>query len=221
MEDSEKIYSESKIGYRMGFGERPAVIVVDLQKGFTCADYFSGCNMDQAVHQTNRILDAAHEKKVQVFFCRLGYQSSVGVDLGTWGLKCHLEREFSNNSEYYELDERLHIGKQDIVFEKHFASAFFGSHLLQMLISLNVDTTILTGCTTSGCLNASVIDAVSNGFRTIVPSEACADRVQELHDTYLWNIGKKYADVVSTDETIAYLSKIAPMKYQNQWEPTW
>lgn len=221
MENKEKIYSDSKIGYKIGFGIRPAVIVVDLQKGFTDPDSFAGCDMEEAVIQTNRIVDVAHEKNVQVFFARIGYQSPSGVDLGVWGLKCHLEREFANTSEHYELDSRLHVQKKDIVFEKHWASAFFGSHLLQMLISLNIDTTILTGCTTSGCLNASIIDAVSHGFRTIVPREACADRSRELHDTYLWNINKKYADVISTDETVAYLKSLEPMTYMNQWDPVW
>ena len=143
------------------------------------------------------------------------------MDLGVWGLKCHLEREFSNTSAYYELDERLHVQPGDIVFEKHCASAFFGTHLLQQLVSLNVDTTILTGCTTSGCLNASIIDAISNGFRTIVPRECAADRSQELHEAYLWNIDKKYADVLSTDEVVEHLRAMEPLTYQNQWKPAW
>lgn len=221
MENKEKIYSDSKIGYEIGFGARPAVIVVDLQRGFTDPDSFAGCDMGEAVRQTNRIVDAAHEKNVQVFFARIGYQSPVGVDLGVWGLKCHLERAFGNTSEHYELDSRLHVCEGDIVFEKHWASAFFGSHLLQMLIPLGVDTAILTGCTTSGCLNASIIDAVSYGFRTIVPREACADRSKELHELYLWNINKKYADVLPADRVVEYLNALEPMKYASQWAPEW
>ncbi|MDR2932689.1 MAG: isochorismatase family protein [Oscillospiraceae bacterium] len=217
MEDKEKIYTDSKIGFPIGYGKRPAVIVVDLQKGFTSPDSFAGCDMTEAVEQTNRIVDAAHEKNVTVFFARIGYQSPKGVDLGAWGLKCHTERAFSNQSELYELDDRLHVGASDIIFEKHWASAFFGTHLLQMLINLQVDTTILTGCTTSGCLNASIIDAISHGFRTIVPREACWDRSVELHEMYLWNIGKKYADVVSTQDSVEYLNRIAPMHYANLW----
>ena len=196
MENKEKIYADNKIGYEIGFGKRPAVIVVDLQKGFTDVKTPDACNMTETINQTNRIIDAAHEKNVQVFFARIGYQSRKGVDLGAWGLKCHLERAFSNESVLYELDERLHVQDNDIIFEKHWASAFFGSHLVQMLTNLNIDTTILTGCTTSGCLNASIIDAISYGFRTIVPKEACWDRSIELHNMYLWNIEKKYADVI-------------------------
>ena len=79
-------------------------------------------------------------------------------------------------------------------FKKHCASAFFGTHLL-VLVRFSIDTRIRTGCTTSGCLNASIIDAVSSGFRTIVPPEACADRSLELRKAYRWNIGKKYATV--------------------------
>lgn len=86
-----------------------------------------------------------------------------------------------------------------------------------MLTNLNIDTTILTGCTTSGCLNASIIDAISYGFRTIVPKEACWDRSIELHNMYLWNIEKKYADVISTDATVEYLNKLKKMDYQNLW----
>lgn len=217
MEDKEKIYRESKIGFPVGYGKRPALIVVDLQRGFTSPDSFAGCDMTEAVENTNRLVDAAHQKNVTVFFARIGYQSPRGIDLGAWGLKCHTEREFSNQSEYYELDERLHREERDIVIEKHWASAFFGSHLLQMLVNLHIDTTILTGCTTSGCLNATIIDAISNGFRTIVPREACWDRSTELHEMYLWNIGKKYADVVPTGEAVDYLMGLTPMEYDNLW----
>ena len=221
MEDKEKIYGDSKIGYPIGFGKRPAVIIVDLQKGFTKEESFAGCDMTEAVLQSNRVIDAAHEKNVQVIFARIGYQSPNGAELGVWGFKCHLEREFSNKSEYYELDERLHVQEGDIVYEKHWASAFFGTNLVQTLINAQIDTAILTGCTTSGCLNASIIDSVSYGFRTIVPKEACADRSKELHDIYLWNIGKKYADVLSTDEVVAYLNSLEPMTYDNRWPPVW
>ncbi len=137
-------------------------------------------------------------KDRKVFFCRIGY----------------------SQSKHYDPDERLHVKPGDSSFEKHCASAFFGTHLL-VLVCAGIDTRNLTGCTTSGCLNVSIIGAVPNGFRTIVPAEACADRSPELHKAYRWSIGKKYADAVATDSAGKHIGGIEPMTYQNAWAPAW
>ena len=217
MEGKESIYQKSKLGFQIGYGKRPAVIVVDLQKFFTQDIVSDGCDMASVIRHTNMILDAAREKNVKVFFVQQGYQSPHGIDLGAWGLKCHADREYMRTHENFALDDRLHVKDTDVRVVKHWASAFFGSHLAQMLVNLQVDTAILMGATTSGCLGASITDAISHGYRTIVPQEACWDRSVDVNEMFLWNIGQKFADVVKTEEIVGYLNRLAPLTYDNLW----
>jgi len=215
--DKDAIYRESKLGFTIGFGKRPAVVVVDLQKFFTQDIVSDGCNMAGVIDHANRVIDAARRKNVTVFFIRQGYQSPHGIDLGAWGLKCHADREIMNTGAGFELDDRLHRQPGDMLVEKHWASAFFGTHLAQMLVNLHIDTAILMGATTSGCLGATITDAISHGYRTIVPQEACWDRAPEINDMFLWNIGQKFADVLKTQEIVQYLDGLTPMRYDNLW----
>ena len=97
--------------------------------------------------------------------------------------------------------------------EKHWPSTFFGTHLLSMLITTHTDTVILTGCTTAGCVYASAVDSCSYGFRTIVVSDGVADRAEETHNMFLWNMGQKYADVLSVDETIENIKGLEKLEY--------
>jgi len=217
MENKDEIYRISKLGGKCGFGKRPAVVVVDFQKGFTLAPLGEGCDMGVALLNSNRIVKAAREKNMKIFYCKIAYQSQEGIDLGAWGHKCYLERDLLRTSSHCEMDDRLDIQPQDIVFEKQWASAFFGTHLVQMLINLRIDTVIFTGCVTGGCLNASVVDGVSYGFRTIVAGDACGDRSREIHDLYLWNMNQKYADVLTTDEVVKELQKFDKLEYDLLW----
>lgn len=212
MSSKEDIYAKAGIGQPVGFGTRPAVLVVDFQKGFTYPEALSGGDMTAQVLATAKIIEEARKKNIKIFYSRVGY-SKDWSDLGTWGGKNNNLRSYTRDCWYYEFDDRLDIREEDICFEKHMASCFQGTHLLNMLIPMQIDTLIVTGCTTAGCAYATVVDAVSYGYRTIVGTDCVTDRSEETHNMYLWNMGKKYADNMTSDEIIAEIKKLDRLEY--------
>lgn len=216
MSDKEQIYQKSKLGGKVGLGKRPAIVVIDLQKGFTLPSAPAGGDMTSTVEAVNKLTDAAREKNIRIFYTRVGYNRD-GSDLGVFGHKAFVLKDFTRDSWYYELDDRLKIKENDIIIEKHWPSSFFGTHLLQMLITMHIDTLIVTGCTTAGCVYATVVDSCSYGFRTAVVMEGVADRAQETHNMFLWNMGQKYADIMSVDEVIEGIQKLEKLEYDLLW----
>ena len=216
MSDKEAIYSKSKLGGKVGFGKRPAIIVIDLQKGFTLPDAIAGGDMTETVENVNELTEAAREKNVKVIYTRVGYEKG-GMDLGVFGHKAFVLRDFTRDTSDYEMDDRLKIHEGDIIYEKHWPSVFFGTHLVQMMTTMHIDTCILTGCTTAGCVYASCVDSCSYGYRTVVVEDGVADRAQDTHKMFLWNMGQKYADIMSVKETIAEIEKIESMEYDLLW----
>lgn len=216
MSDKEKIYEKAKLGGKVGFGKRPAIVVIDLQKGFTLPTAPAGGDMTSTVEVVNSLTEAAREKNIKVFYTRVGYQKD-GIDLGVFGHKAFVLRDFTRDTWYYELDDRLKIKEEDVVMEKHWPSSFFGTHLLQMLITMHIDTLIVTGCTTAGCVYATVVDSCSYGFRTVVVTEGVADRALETHNMFLWNMGQKYADVMTLSEVIDEIGKLEKLEYDLLW----
>lgn len=216
MNDKDLIYKNAKLGGKVGFGRRPAIVVIDLQKGFTLPSAPAGGDMTKTVEAVNELIDAARNKNIKTYFTRVGYNKD-GSDLGPWGHKAMILREFVRESWFYEMDERLHMQDGDVVLEKHWPSAFFGTHFVQMLIATNIDTLIVTGCTTAGCVYATTVDSCSYGFRTIVVEDGVTDRAVETHNMFLWNMNQKYADVMPVSEVIAELRKISPLEYDHLW----
>lgn len=216
MSDKDKIYQKAKLGGGVGFGKRPAIVVIDLQKGFTLPTAPAGGDMTKTVEAVNKLTEAARKKNVKVIYTRVGY-SKDGIDLGVFGHKAMILREFTRDHWYYEMDERLKIKEGDVILEKHWPSALFGTHLLQMLIPMHIDTLILTGCTTAGCVYATTVDSCSYGFRTVVVSDGVTDRSEETHNMFIWNMGQKYADIMDVDATIREIGKIDRMEYDLLW----
>lgn len=212
MSQKEEIYKKAGLGGSLGFGKRPAIVVVDFQKGFTLPESPAGGDMTNPVLQTVRITEAAKKKNIKVFYTRVGYNQD-GTDLATWGFKTMVLRSFVRDHWYYEFDDRLRIDKDDVIIEKHWPSAFFGTHLVQMLIPMHIDTVVVSGCTTAGCVYATVVDSCSYGFRTIVVPDSIADRSEETHNVFLWNMGQKYAEIIHADQVIEEISKLEPLTY--------
>ena len=208
----ENIYKKANLGNPIGWGKRPALVVVDFQKGFTMAESPMGGDLTKEVEATKLLADACREKNIKVIYTRVGYNDDA-TDLGLWALKAPGLREYTRDHWYYEYDERLGIQKNDILIEKHWPSSFFGTHLTPMLISMNVDTVILCGCTVGGCLYATAIDALSNGFRAMIATDASGDRSEETKKIFMWNMGMKYGDLHTTDEIIAHVKTFEPLEY--------
>lgn len=210
--DKENVYKKAGLGKPVGFGERPALIVVDFQKGFTKAESALGGDLGAEVLQTKKLADACRKKNVKVVYTRVGYNKD-GSDLTTWSLKVPGLLEYTRDTWFYEYDERLGIQPEDYLIEKHAPSAFFGTHLVPMLIALHIDTVILTGCTVGGCLYATAIDALSYGYRPMIVTDCAGDRSQETKEIFMWNMGMKYGDLMSCDEVIGVIDKLKPMQY--------
>ncbi|HEX9465329.1 MAG TPA: isochorismatase family protein [Alphaproteobacteria bacterium] len=208
--DDLRFFQERGFGKDMGFGDKPALLVVDIMRAFTDATLPLGANLDVQVEQINRLLDAAHQADMPVFFSIVAYDEADCRDAGVWSRKMSGLMGLTAGSKQVELDPRLRRRPGDSVFVKKYASCFFGTDLASRLQSRRIDTLIVTGCTTSGCVRASAVDAVQYGFRPIVPREAVGDRSRAAHDQSLFDLQAKYGDVMSVDGVLAKLrSRVA------------
>lgn len=208
-EDKDAIYEHAQLGHKLGFGKKPALIVVDFQLGFTVPEQspLAG-NLDAEVAATNELIAAARKKDIPVIFTVVGYDPHRQDDAGLWPEKAPSLRMLTLGSDLVKLDPRLNQEPGDLVITKKYASGFFGTYLASTLTMQSVDTAIVTGCTTSGCVRATVMDALANGFRPIVPIECVGDRAQEPHQANLFDIGAKYGDVMPLQEVLAYLEQL-------------
>ena len=157
---------------------------------------------------TNQLIAAARAKAVPIIFTVVGYDPHRQDDAGLWPEKVPSLRLLTLGSKLVELDPRLDRRDHDLLIVKKYASGFFGTYLASTLTMKGVDTLIVTGCTTSGCVRATVMDALANGFRPIVPLEAIGDRAEEPHEANVFDIGAKYGDVVRTSDVVAYLERL-------------
>ena len=204
--DKHAIYRQARIGHPIGFGTRPAVVAVDLQIGFTdpTRSPLAG-DLGAEIAAANRVISAARRAGAPVFFTVVGYASSTSPDAGLWPEKMPNLRLLLLDGELTELDPRIERAPGDVVLVKKYASAFTGTPLAAALTASGIDTLIIVGCTTSGCVRATVVDAIGAGFRPIVPAEAVGDRAREPHEANLFDMSSKYADVLPVDEVVAYL----------------
>jgi nicotinamidase-related amidase len=193
---------------RVGFGERPAVLVVDLIRGFTDQGCPLASDLDHEVLATRDILRAARAAGALVVLSTAGYDDRL-EDAGVWGRKIPSNEWLRAGSPWVEMDPRLEPDERDHVLVKKYASCFFGTDLVSRLVSRNVDTVIITGCSTSGCVRASAVDCCSSGFRTIVVGDAVGDRAPLSHRASLFDIDAKYGDVVESAQVVAYLERLA------------
>lgn len=201
IQGAQGVYERSGIGGRAGFGERPAVVVVDFQKGFTDPASPVGSDLTPQIEATASLLEAARSRSLPVAYTAVGFDPGLR-DGATWLRKMPGLSVLVDGSEWCEVDERVAPAPGDPVWVKRASSAFFGTPLIPFLTAAGVDTLIVTGCVTSGCVRATTIDAVSWGYRTIVPHECVGDRAQGPHDWNLFDIDSKYADVISLREVL-------------------
>ena len=206
---SEEAFFQSRgFGLRIGFGQRPALLVIDIVKAFTDPDRKLGANLDSQIEATNQLLDLAHEKGIPVIFSTVAYDDPNFADAGVWRLKQTGIVDLMAGTDGPELDPRLHYQKGDAILGKKYASCFFGTDLTSRLLAAGADTLVMTGCTTSGCVRATAVDSCQTGFRPMVVREAVGDRSQLAHDQSLFDLNAKYADVVGLEETVAYFASL-------------
>ena len=175
-------------GMKIGFGQCPALLVIDIVKAFTDPGRMLGANLDSQIEATNELLDVAHEKGVPVIYSSVAYDDANFMDAGVWRLKQKGVATLVAGSDGPELDPRLHFQKGDAMMWKKYASCFFGTDLVSRLLAMSVDTLIITGCTTSGCVRATAVDSCQTGFRPMVVREGVGDRSQPAHDQSLFDL---------------------------------
>jgi maleamate amidohydrolase len=187
----------------IGFGERPAVVNVDFQLAFTDPKYPTGTSphVHAAVEHTATLLRHARAKGVPVASCNVGWCGPR--DMGHWKVSSLYDGTFFSGHPAMALDPRIHEPGYDVVFTKSAPSIFFQTPLVLFLTKQRVDTVIITGCTTSGCVRASINDCFSYGFRTIVPEECVGDMEEGPLIDNLRDVGRRYADVLKLKDVLA------------------
>jgi maleamate amidohydrolase len=196
----------TSVGYssfEIGGGRRPAVLVVDFQLAFTDPRYALGGlpGIHAARDRTAELLPLARARGVPVAACYTAYGSLA--DMPPWKVKA-VREEFYYGHPCTEMDPRIR-GEGDFIYCKNAPSMFFQTPLITFLVKQNVDTVIVTGCTTSGCVRATIIDAFSYGFRVLVAEDCCGDATERQHRSNLEDVGRRYADVLSAAQVETYL----------------
>lgn len=200
---------ERGFGNQVGFGTAPALLVVDFLNAFTDPGSVLGAAVDREISAANALIDAARGAAAPVIFSAISYRQGDLGEAGVWPRKIaglHLLRE---GSPEVAQDRRLHVTPGDSLLIKKYASCFFETDLLARLRTHRVDTLVVAGCSTSGCVRATVVDACQSGFRTIVARDAVADRSAEAHRQSLRDIEMKYGDVHDVATIGAYFAKLS------------
>lgn len=202
--EPDAIYRAAGFTGSFELGKRPAVLVVDLCRGFTDPACPLGTDMDEVLASTRRVLDTARRNDVMIAFSTIAYDAGA-LKATAWLRKVPSLAQLTEGSPWVDIDPRLSRQPSEPLVRKSGASMFFGTALQPMLVSEGVDTVFVAGATTSGCVRASVVDAVQHGFRTFVITDCVADRKEGPHKANLFDMTAKYADPISSEEVINYL----------------
>lgn len=191
-----------------GVGRRPALVVVDINNGFTDPASPLVCDLDDTVEAIRRLLEAARRAELPIAFTTVSYGEGDKVTAKAFIDKVPVLLTLEAGSRWAEIDHRIAPKPNEPVLNKLFASAFFGTALGSMLASHGCDSVIVTGASTSGCVRATAVDALQHGYRPVVPREAVGDRNPAAHDAALYDIDLKYGDVVPLAECLAALEEL-------------
>jgi maleamate amidohydrolase len=206
-ENREQNY-EGVFDTNIGFGTRPAVIVIDFVNAYTTKGApFFGQGVVDAVDHSVPLLAAARTARVPIIYTKVLYHPS-GMDGGLFVKKVPALRALVAGEPLAEIDSKITPEPEDLVIVKNYPSCFFGTTLQSTLMGLGIDTLVLIGCSTSGCVRAAAIDAIQYGYRVIVPRECAGDRHDAPHDANLFDINAKYGDVVPKATVIEYFQGI-------------
>ena len=194
---------------KFGFGEKLAILNVDFQQAYTRVDMFKTAyeTDPRQIEYVNAISRLAREKGVSVVWSQVGYMDNAD-DAGVWGTRTDTEDSLQNikyGSDRHKFDPRCDIHASDLQYTKRMPSMFFETPLASFLTWHRVDTVVVTGGSTSGCVRATAVDALSHGYRTIVPIETCADKHESYHFANLTDLQIKYADVEPVQTVIDWL----------------
>ena len=192
----------------LGFGEAPALILIDFVEAYFAKDSLLYAGVEDALASALRIRERARDAGIPVFYTKVVYHAG-GADGGMFFRKVPALEAFVAGNPLGAWPAGLNPAADEFVISKQYPSAFFGTSLAATLTAAGIDTLIITGLTTSGCIRATCIDPVSNGFIPIVVANACGDRHEAPHKANLFDMNAKYADVVDEAAVIGYLNGLA------------
>ncbi len=194
---------------RVGFGRRPALVVVDVNVGFTDPASPLVCELDDVVEAIRSLLDGARRAGVPVVFTTVAFDDAAKQAAAVFIEKVPALLALEAGSPWIEIDPRIAPTDGEAVIVKCWASAFFGTGLASILATHGCDTVIVAGASTSGCVRATAVDALQHGYRVVIPREAVGDRNPAAHEANLYDLDTKYADVVTASAVLAHLAELA------------
>ncbi|MEX0346817.1 MAG: isochorismatase family protein [Rhizobiaceae bacterium] len=200
-------YKSKGFAERSGYGSRPGLLIVDFINGFTDPSSPLGGDYSAELAATSKLIDAFRAAQLPIAYTIIEYDPDFR-DAGVFIKKVPSLAVLVRGSPMCDVDDRIKPDHNDYIVSKKYASSFFGTNLDTYLKTNGVDTLIITGCTTSGCVRASAVDSLQSGYQTIVVREAVGDRAQGPHEANLFDIDAKYGDVISLDEALEYLQSL-------------
>ena len=206
--DSRELNYQGVFDTALGFGKKPAVIVIDFVRAYTVEGApFFGQGVVDAVDASVELLDSARRSHIPVIYTQVVYDPS-GVDGGLFFKKVPSLKLFVKGEPLGEIDAKITPHTTDLVVTKQYPSCFFGTSLGSTLKTMDIDTIVLIGCSTSGCVRATAVDGIQYGYRVVVPRECVGDRHHGPHDASLFDINAKYGDVVSKSIVIDWFNTL-------------
>lgn len=207
-DDVRDTYQRAGFSGAFGLGDRPAIVAVDLCRGFTDPACPLGTDAPAEIERIRVVLDAARRAGRLVVFTTIAYDEG-SVSRTAWVRKVPSLAQLTVGSPWVEIDPRLGRRPDEPVIAKSGASAFFGTALAALLVGAGADSVIVLGATTSGCVRASVVDSVQHGFATFVVPDCCIDRARGPHEANLFDMTAKYADALSAEEVVGHLEGLS------------
>ncbi len=204
--DTLENYKDKGFASRSGYGERPALLIVDFIVGFTDPTSPLGGEFSSELAATKSLIDSFRDATLPIIYTTIEYDEGF-KDAGVFIKKVPSLSVLLRGSPMCAIDERIKPQHDEYIVSKKYASSFFGTNLDTYLRMRGVDTVVITGCTTSGCVRASAVDSLQYGFHTLVVREGVGDRAQGPHEANLFDIDAKYADVVSIGDVLGYINK--------------
>nr|WP_313245995.1 N-carbamoylsarcosine amidohydrolase [Serratia bockelmannii] len=196
-------------GQRIGFGRRPALLAIDFMQAYTTegAPLFAP-GVVSAVEESRELLACARRTGIPVIHTHIRYHAGHFADGGLWVKKAPVMKDMVAGTPLAAFCPPVAPLADEVVLSKQYASAFFGTALAPLLVAQGIDTLLMIGCSTSGCIRASAVDAVQHGFRAMVVRECVGDRHPGPHEANLFDIDSKYGDVVHKREALDYLNRL-------------
>ena len=189
-----------------GLGRRPALVLVDVIEGFTDPDCPLGSEAGAVVRANRRLLEAFRAKRLPIAFTTVVYRD--GTQARVFRDRLPALDILRPGTRWVRVDDRVAPADNEPVFEKQWASAFFRTDLLEYLIRQKVDSLVVTGLTTSGCVRATAVDGLQHDFRVVIPAEAVGDRNEDAHRANLFDLNAKYADVLDLERVLSMIEAL-------------